>query len=200
MARMPHSSKWQQVLAKLYGASRAGVFVARAQAYYAGYCAQHSGEKNRAQRANLKANILPGLSIYRALLDENPDRERALAEVEALFKETFFTARLRGIRWLNHWLPDPFFVVRPALKLLAREEYLPGAQEIVEDSKDCFALNTYRCFILDTLTLHGAAELTALYCKTDDWLASAMPKVSWERTKTLGRGDDCCDFRWRRIK
>lgn len=28
---------------------------------------------------------------------------------------------------------------------------------------------------------------------------AALPlTITWERTKTLGKGDDCCDFRWRR--
>ena len=104
-----------------------------------------------------------------------------------------------GIRALNY-LPNPFFIVRPVLKMMARDEYLPGAQEIVEDSADCFALNVYRCFILDTLVKHNAKELTAIYCNTDDWLADVLPKISWERTKTLARGGDCCDFRWCCVK
>jgi hypothetical protein len=60
--------------------------------------------------------------------------------------------------------------------------------------------NIYRCIILDVLSENNAKELTPLYCKTDDWLAQALPKISWERTKTLGYGDDCCDFRWGHIK
>lgn len=80
--------------------------------------------------------------------------------------------------------------------MMARDEYLPGSQEIIEDSPDCFAFNVYRCFILDVLAEYDAAELTALYCKTDDWLAESLPGIRWERTRTLGRGDDCCDFRW----
>jgi hypothetical protein len=137
-------------------------------------------------------------AIYKALLEQSDDRQKALAEVDILFRAAFFPAMMRGIRVLNY-LPDPFPIVRPVLKMMTRDEYLPGAQEIVEDGADCFALNVYRCLILDTLAEHHAQELTASFCSTDDWLAELMPKISWERTKTLGRGGDCCDFRWCRI-
>jgi hypothetical protein len=106
---------------------------------------------------------------------------------------------MQGIHVLNYF-PDPFPIVKPVLKMMTKDEYLPGSQEIVEDSADCYAVNIYRCFILDTLAKHDARELTACFCNTDDWLAEALPKIGWERTQTLGRGGDCCDFRWRRIK
>jgi predicted ArsR family transcriptional regulator len=45
----------------------------------------------------------------------------------------------------------------------------------------------------------GAPELTPLYCQMDDLLFEALPpEIRWERTKTLGRGDEICDFRWTR--
>jgi hypothetical protein len=199
VANMPHSRIWQQCLSRHYGDQKADALIARAQTKYGDHCARHSVERNRASRKLLKIRILPGLSIYQALLEENDDQEKALAEVDILFRAAFFTRWMQGIRVLNY-LPNPFFIVRQGLKMMTRNEYLAGAQEIVEDSPDCFAVNTYRCFILDTLIEHDAKELTSLYCNTDDWLAEGLPKIHWERTKTLGRGDDSCDFRWCRIK
>jgi hypothetical protein len=64
------------------------------------------------------------------------------------------------------------------LKMMTRNEYVPGAQEIVDDDASCFALNVYRCFIFDTLAQHEAKELTALYCNTDDWLTEVLPKYA----------------------
>ena len=199
MAKMPHSEKWRQSLSVMYNDQKAKDLVSRANFLYAYYCARHFAEISRANEISFKTRVLPGLSIYKALLEENDDREKVLDEVENLFRAAFFTEMTQGIRLLNY-LPNPFFVVRPVLKMMTRDEYVPGAQEIVEDTTHCFAMNVYRCFILDTLTKLEAKELTALFCNTDDWLSEALPKVSWERTKTLGRGDDCCDFRWCRAR
>ena len=46
------------------------------------------------------------------------------------------------------------------------------------------------------LTAAGAPELTAHLCAIDDLLYGDLRGISWERTKTLGRGDDRCDFRF----
>jgi hypothetical protein len=73
--------------------------------------------------------------------------------------------------------------------------------EPVEDNDRCFAYDVHRCFYLDVLTAYGAPELTALYCKMDDLMYEALPPtITWERAKTLGRGDDRCDFRWCRMR
>ena len=38
-------------------------------------------------------------------------------------------------------------------------------------------------------------ELTTAFCNSDDITYGHLhPKLSWERTQTLGRGDDCCNF------
>jgi hypothetical protein len=199
MMSMPYASKWQQILTKFYDAPTSKRLIATAQVYYEQFCSQHAGDEYQNNRTFLNNRILPGLSIYKALRDENDSQEKVLGEVETLFRSVFLTKMLKGIRLLNY-LPDPFPVIKPVLKMMTADEYLPGSQEIIMDSPDCFAINIYRCFIFDILTLHNTPELTRLYCNTDDWLAEAMPKVSWERTKTLGRGNDSCDFRWCRIK
>lgn len=195
MTKMPHSRKWQRSLGEIYGNKKSGELVSKAQSKYKSFCQQYSGQKWESHQIELRKRILPGLSIYSILLEENSDRERVFSEVEILFRAAFFQNRMRGIHLLN-LLPDPFPVIRPVLRMMTRNEYMRGSQELIEDSKDCFAVNVYRCLILDILTEQDAAELTALYCKTDDWLAESLPRVGWERKKTLGRGDDCCDFRW----
>jgi hypothetical protein len=151
---------------------------------------------NRHLQAQWEQLIAPGLALYQTLLaGSNASQETILAEVETLFEASFFVTERRLVRLLN-LLPNPFPLVRLALRQMTVDHYLPGASEVIEDSPDCFAANTTRCFILDTLTQHGAPELTRLYCKTDDWLAAALPKVRWLRTQTLADGGDLCDFRW----
>jgi hypothetical protein len=70
-------------------------------------------------------------------------------------------------------------------------------KEIVTDSNQAFAFDMHSCFYLDVLTAYGAPELTPIYCRMDELLYKELPPmITWERAKTLGRGDDCCDFRW----
>ena len=52
---------------------------------------------------------------------------------------------------------------------------------------------------MNVLTPYDTPELMARFCAVDDLLFGDLPGVSLERTKTLGRGYDRCDFRFRRV-
>lgn len=197
MSTMPHVRVWRKRMEEIFGEQRTDRIISRAISNYEEYCSLYATETNRSNRNALRTRILPGLSLYQALSAEGLEQQDVLGYMDMLFRAAFFTGRMRGIHILNTF-PNPFALIKPVLKLMTRDEYLPGSQKVVEDSADCFAVIVYRCFILDTLVAHGAGELTPLFCNTDDWLAAELPSVNWERNQTLGRGGDCCDFRWSR--
>lgn len=199
MRLMPHTNEWGKILSGIYGIGIANELLLSAQPLYDGFCARPSIRLNQTDQAALITRVLPALSIYKALLEVAGDKENALGIVDELIKTAYFSNAAYGIRLLNY-LPDPFFIVKPVLKLMTRNEYVTGAQKIIEDSRDCFVLHTYRCFIFDVFTMYGAPELTAVFCNTDDFLAEQLSKVHFERIGTLGRGNPYCDFRWERLK
>jgi hypothetical protein len=194
---MPHSRHWEKLLAQSYGKGSATAVIRTAQNEYQHLQASESPVpvRNANLRRNLETRIYPGLAVYRALSDLIPDTTTRITIVESLFRAAFFREMSFGIRLLNV-LPDPFPLIRPVLRLMTRQQYLPGSQIIVEDSPNCFALDTSRCFILDVLTALNARELTVLYCNTDDWLSEVLSGIHWLRTSTLARGGGKCDFRW----
>lgn len=49
-------------------------------------------------------------------------------------------------------------------------------------------------------TLIGCPELCQYNCLSDEACYGHMKKVKFVRTETLGRGGDCCDFRFKRVK
>jgi hypothetical protein len=195
---MRYRRKWLSKLAESRGGTRSLELVAGIRARYKALLRDHAHVKTRYQRAQLRNLVLPGLALYLTLReDDRKTQEDALVVCETLFREAFFPFERRFIPLLNV-LPDPFPLLRPALRWMCRETYLPGSTQVVMDTPDCFAVDTFRCFILDTLTAAGAPELAPLFCKTDDWLAELLPKVIWKRTGTLAAGADACDFRWSR--
>ena len=69
--------------------------------------------------------------------------------------------------------------------------------EMVEDNNRAYAFNMVSCFYLDVVTAYGAPELTPVYCRMDELLYERLPPtIRWQRTRILGKGDDCCNFRW----
>ena len=198
MRKVPYLHRWRRLLAQQRGDEPASLIAETVQRRYAALLAQPLPFDQPFQTRRLRHLIFPGLALYQTLREFHTSQESCLAETERLFKATLFLNERRFIGWLNR-LPDPFPVVRLMLHQIERASHTEADQEIVEDSPHCFAFNTRRCFLLNVLHFHQASELTPLFCATDDWLAEAMPKVRWLRTKTMGRGDDVCDFRWERI-
>jgi len=43
---------------------------------------------------------------------------------------------------------------------------------------------------------NGCPELCPLFCDVDDVTYGGLHKLGFSRTKTLGCGGDCCDFRF----
>ena len=148
------------------------------------------------QNKMIVKRVLPLFSIYQSLKSQNIGQEEAILIIEILLKESFFRTQLSGIRYINRVFREPFPVIKPALRLMMHFSDLPAGQEIKQDDKNCFTINIYQCFIHDTLKKLEAPELTPVFCATDDWLSEAMPKIQLQRTQTLGRGGEMCDFCW----
>ena len=52
-----------------------------------------------------------------------------------------------------------------------------------------------KCPYHDTCAEYGCPELCRCFCDSDDISYTGLhPKLIWERTMTLGRGNDRCDF------
>ncbi len=60
---------------------------------------------------------------------------------------------------------------------------------------DVMRIDMVKCPYHETCVRYGCPELCACFCDSDDIAYDNMhPKLLWHRTKTLGRGGDCCDF------
>ncbi|MGZ3645723.1 MAG: L-2-amino-thiazoline-4-carboxylic acid hydrolase [Ktedonobacteraceae bacterium] len=198
--RMPNLKIWQQALIEKHGEIQGTILAARTQARYEALYNERPHFTHPALRWHLEQKILPGLALYQVLSKENNDQGAVLAEVGSLLVLGLrvFTKFVNMYRYL----PLPFAIRRQILRasLLAFPQQGWDIDQI-EQSERSFAFTIHRCFYLDVLTAYGAPELTALYCRLDDLLyATLSPSIRWERTKTLGRGDDCCDFRWSRMQ
>jgi L-2-amino-thiazoline-4-carboxylic acid hydrolase-like protein len=198
--RMPNLKIWQRVLIEKHGEVQGAILAARAQARYEALYNERPHFTHLALRWHLEQKILPGLALYQVLSKESNDQDEVLAEVGSLL--AIGSRAFSKFVNMYRYLPLPFAIIRQMFKasLLAFPQQGWDIEQI-ENSKTSFAFNVRRCFYLDILTVYGAPELTPLYCRLNDLLYAAWsPSINWERTKTLGRGDDCCDFRWSRIE
>lgn len=189
--------RWEKLLAEKFGKAEAQTMAAKVQAEYQKLCENTTPPSNRALRFHLYQSILPGLALYRVLLEKGLSMKAALIEVDRIFAISFSA----GIKMMRFQLPgaDTFELLRKTMPWSLKFTF-PDAgwkKEWVENSADALAFNMHSCFYLDVLAEHGVRELTTIYCKFDDLMFNNMPpSIRWERTETLGRGHQMCNFRW----
>ena len=196
--RMPYLDVGQRVLAATRGKVKAALLAARVQARYDELYAHQPHFHHPALRRHFEEGALPALALYQTLREESDDQEVALAEIDQILAASVERSGRRQLVQILGRLPDPFAVLRIVNHWAMTQRYPPEGWrfEWVEDSDQCIAYDARECFYLNVLTAYGAPELTAHLCAIDDLLYGDLPGISWERTQTLGRGDDRCDFRF----
>lgn len=155
---------------------------------------EHAGASKERLR-HLESQILPGIAAYETLQTVMP-REKALQTVHGYVEERAYRLkktflRLMRIPGLYKKVPGIFATQTPKrFGISAGFE----AKEI-RTTGGVWRIDMTRCPYHDECVRYGCPELCHCFCDSDDITYDGLhPKLIWHRTKTLGRGDACCDF------
>ena len=75
------------------------------------------------------------------------------------------------------------------------------APKELQTGNGVWRVDMMKCPYHDTCTEYGCPELCRCFCDSDDISYTGLhPKLIWERSMTLGRGNDRCDFCMKTIK
>ncbi|MGD8625429.1 MAG: L-2-amino-thiazoline-4-carboxylic acid hydrolase [Anaerolineae bacterium] len=198
---LPHLEVWRSELAKRMGAAQADQFLEGVQDRYAHLYAGRIRYEDAALREHLEENILPGLALYQALLEAGQRPSQALDLVQQLFYAAL-RKRRKQLKFLGR-LPFFFTLLRIVTRPFTNRNFPPKGWQIewLDLNHKVVGFDMHSCFYLDMLDAYGVPELAAVFCNLDDLLYEDLsPYMRWERTKTLARGDDCCDFRFHRAR
>jgi len=198
-AEAPQLAIWEETLSRKYGAQKAALIIARAQARFAALFGERPRFSQPALRSHLEKHILPAIALYQVLCAEAAEPEQALGDLDACMEaQTLVSPMARQVNLIHH-LPGKFAALRLANRLVLRTGFPEQGWKInwVEDSPACVAYNITGCFYLNILTQYGVPELTSHFCALDDLLYKRLKTVSFERTRTLGRGNSHCNFVFR---
>lgn len=150
---------------------------------------------SREKKRHLERQIMPGIAAYEVLQTVMP-KDEALQTVhgyvEQLAEKThkYLSAVLR--------FPGLYRLVPGIFVKSTRTAFGPAAgfaaAELKTD-KNTWRIDMTKCPYHDTCVQYGCPELCRCFCDSDDISYVGLhPKLIWHRTKTLGRGGDCCDF------
>jgi hypothetical protein len=167
---------------------------------YQGLFAKHVMPNNRALQWHLIEGILPGLAYYQVLRENGKSQDSALLTIDQTF-EILFANNLAGMKKLGK-LKFIYPFLRLYIKPAVRKYPADGWKiDWLQNDKNAIRFNMKSCFYHNTLSKYGAPELTASFCKVDDFIYSNMsPYIKWQRTKTIARGEVCCDFCFSPVK
>ncbi len=195
-----HIPKWENELIAEYGKESGLNIYNTVCLKYDELLKKRKPELNKALENHLIRGILPTLAIYEAFLSHGFKQREALDRIDILYR--FSTRRQARLYTALGYLPFFFQILRKVIISVMKNHYPHEGWETIwiENSQDLIAFDIRRCFYLDLFESYGRKELTQCCCNVDDCLYQNMSKsVAWERIKTLGRGDELCNFRFRKI-
>ena len=161
---------------------------------------EHTGASRQRMR-HLESQIMPGIAAYETLQTVMP-KEEALRTVHGYVEERAYRLkkiflRLMRIPGLYKKVPGIFAAQTPKFfGISAGFE----ANEI-RTTGGVWRIDMTRCPYHDECVRCGCPELCHCFCDSDDITYDGLhPKLIWQRTMTLGRGDDGCDFCMKVVK
>ena len=183
------------IAAEDIGKEKADRIAGVAQKRYEELCEENSSD-SKALRSHSYTRIYPGIAVYEALRGEGTESEKAVWYIREYFQR--FAAKLEPhiqrslkIPGLARRIPKIFFkMTQKAFGTDVGFEY-----EFPESQGNEIRANMVRCPYFEICRRYGCPEITVAFCDSDDATYGNMhPKLKWRRSKTLGRGADCCDF------
>lgn len=170
----------------------------QAQKYYNEIIAENADEP-KAMYAHTRERIYPGIAYFRAITEAGISREDAADLFLRFYRKRAEkpAAKLRNLLKL----PGLYKLVPRIFKTVMKKNFGTDAGfKSVErkDAKGELHVDMLVCPYYEICTKYGCPEIIPTFCETDDVAYGNMhPKVIWGRTKTLGKGGDCCDFKIR---
>lgn len=155
---------------------------------------KHGQIENPTLRHHLVNGILPGLALYQLLLEEGKNQLEALERIDQIFEGLFLKNQvsMKKLGRLPFIYPILRLIIKPAMRKYPDEGW---AKDWNQNDQEAIRFTMKSCFYFQTLTRLGAPELTASFCRVDDFIYSEMsPHIEWRRTLTIARGNEYCDF------
>ena len=151
---------------------------------------------NRMLTKHLRESILPAIAVYGILLDHG----WTVKDAYQLVRRTVLEASkpvAASFQRLGK-LPFCFPLLRMMCPLSIQVNFGEAGWDFVwkENNRSKLEWHCHRCFYADVFARYHMPELTAIFCESDDVVYGNISGVRWGRTKTIGYGDDICDFRF----
>jgi len=188
-------------LKEKYGAEKADTIIGEAWKSYEAILAENAGEPE-AYDMHTKERIYPAIACFQAMIVSDIKKQEAID-----FLHDYYLWRAAGkARALKKLMKIPglYKIIPRLFSKLTPKMFgeAAGFRSVWHNDPEWdLRFDMVKCPYLDKCAAYGCPELCESYCDADDVCYGDMhPKVVWGRTKTLGKGGDCCDFKMKVLK
>ena len=183
------------IAAEEIGRRKADKIALAAQKRYEELLVENAND-SEALRAHTFKRIYPAVAVYEAFIAQGVAPEKAVWYVREYFQRfsaAYVPHLRRAIRLFGLAKRVPKLFMNISRKSFGTDAgFVYGFPESHGNEA---RFNIVRCPYMETCKRYECPELTRVFCDGDDaGYGNLHPKLKWGRTKTIGRGDDCCDF------
>lgn len=154
-----------------------------------------NSDASKEKKRHLESQIIPGIAAYETL-QKVMQKDEALRIVHGYVEKKAWKMhkvilKLMRIPGLYKCVPELF--AKGTRKMFGEKAGFSATE--IQTSGGMWRIDMTKCPYHDACIMYGCPELCHCFCDSDDITYDNMhPKLLWHRTKTLGRGNDCCDF------
>lgn len=152
---------------------------------------KNTKNKSENQMKTLTQTILPRIALYKTLIKEGFSEEDVYKYMRKYMIDKVATKKHASTARME-LIPGFYSIYSKIFLKIMRTTDL---QESIQDhGKDYFDITIKKCLWHTACVENGCEKLCRLFCDVDDVTYGGLKKIGFTRTKTLGYGEDCCDF------
>ena len=166
------------------------LFMTRMRDRFEHFALEHAGDNEELKEESYHY-ILPAIAVYKTLLtytENAPELFREMWLNGAKLGAEYLRQKARDEAFLQNWIPS----VTP--KKTETGAFLFRIDHVTDHETEYHVL---RCPYVQFCQAYGCPEIITVFCDSDDISFGRIhPRLLWGRTKTIGRGDPYCNFKY----
>lgn len=151
---------------------------------------KNTKNKTPNQIKTLNNTILPRIALYKAL-NEFYSQDEAYSIVKKYMYEVIGKNKNKSMKIMEK-VPCFYFLYSKIFIHIMKTTDLQKSN--TEYNKKYYNITITKCLWHDACVENGCPELCRLFCDVDNITYDGLKKIGFSRTKTLGYGNDKCDF------
>ena len=153
--------------------------------------------KSENQKKTLIQTILPRIALYKAMLKDSLSNEDVYQHMQRYMID--IVARQKHLSMVKMEKVPGFYLIYSKIFLrVVRNTDLWESEQRYD--KDSFDVTMKKCLWHTACVENDCENLCHLFCDVDNVTYGELKKLRFSRTKTLGYGNECCDFHFYKKK